>query len=163
MIRPHFNYMLENSSENTRLAVGALIYSGKEILLVRKVKAMDMCSGPVAIDPEWDFVKGGVEWADGDIEVSLFRELYEELGTSNFRIVRKLPNLNFDFPGRVAVKLGKKRQRTLMFLVEFLGQKNDLRLNDGELDKVEFLSKDDALLRLTHRESRSFVASNFSF
>jgi putative (di)nucleoside polyphosphate hydrolase len=69
-----------------RKAVGAVVFQNDEYLLVHKVKSIN---GKANIAGHWDFPKGGVEESDRDFEAAIIRELKEETGSDNYRIINK--------------------------------------------------------------------------
>ena len=156
-----FLRMLEKASGSTRFAVGALIYFGDRLLLVRKVRAMDMSTAPVAIEPEWDFPKGGIKSNDRDPLSALLRELKEELASEDFVVRAELPDLIFDFSNEVALRLGCHQQHTKMYLLEYCGDPNALRPDDDEVDRIDFVSKLEAVRRASHLESREYISRVF--
>ncbi|MEK4091476.1 NUDIX domain-containing protein [Viridibacillus sp. FSL H8-0110] len=142
-----------------RYAVGGIIKSEDTILLVKKGKVMDV-EKPMEVKPEWDFPKGGIKRDDLDIQEALFRELDEETGTSDFRIIGELGTLEFEFPAAMKEKLGFERQVTYMFLLEFLGDRAQLQPKTEEISEVVFVKIDevDELLKLA--ETKEFFLNN---
>ena len=56
----------------------------------------------------WQFPQGGVE-ADEDHESALKREMHEEIGVGDFRILAKVPEpIPYDFPPDLGIALAKK-------------------------------------------------------
>ncbi len=140
-----------------RTAVGAIIYQGKEILLVHKVKISSIKNSNNHMDGEWDFPKGGLEEEDKDLIAALFRELEEETGSTNYKILKQLDEkICFSFPQHVAHKIGFKKQETTMFIVEYTGDRSDLIPNDHEINTVEFLNSDEVYERITHQDTKAF-------
>ncbi|OMC80899.1 NUDIX domain-containing protein [Viridibacillus sp. FSL H8-0123] len=142
-----------------RYAVGGIIKSEDTILLVKKGKVMDV-EKPMEVKPEWDFPKGGIKRDDLDIQEALFRELDEETGTSDFRIIGELGTLEFEFPAAMKEKLGFERQVTYMFILEFLGDRAQLQPKTEEISEVVFVKIDevDELLKLA--ETKEFFLNN---
>ncbi|ETT85367.1 NUDIX domain-containing protein [Viridibacillus sp. FSL R5-0477] len=142
-----------------RYAVGGIIKSEDTILLVKKRKVMDM-EKPMEVKPEWDFPKGGIKRDDLNIQEALFRELDEETGTSDFRIIDELGTLEFEFPAAMKEKLGFERQVTYMFILEFLGDRAQLQPKTEEISEVVFVKIDevDELLKLA--ETKEFFLNN---
>jgi len=142
-----------------RYAVGGIIKSEDTILLVKKRKVMDV-EKPMEVKPEWDFPKGGIKRDDLDIQEALLRELDEETGTSDFRIIGELGTLEFEFPAAMKEKLGFERQVTYMFLLEFLGDRAQLQPKTEEISEVVFVKIDevDELLKLA--ETKEFFLDN---
>ncbi len=82
-----------------RRAVGAIIGwrdNPGHVILVKKVKTEDIAKAD--IEPEWDIPKGGLKGGE-KAEQGIWRELTEEVGSTEFALIRKLPfRITFDFP-----------------------------------------------------------------
>lgn len=139
-----------------RYAVGAIVRYGEDILLVRKVKMMMAQRGPEDIDPIWDFPKGGIN-SNEDVSVAILRELQEETGSRQYRIIQKLPDFVFQFSEEVANKLGFLQQITSMFEVEYVGDGLDLFPQDEEIDRIQFFSIKDAVEYVTYANSQEYL------
>ncbi|TCT17134.1 putative (di)nucleoside polyphosphate hydrolase [Natranaerovirga pectinivora] len=134
-----------------RKAVGAVVFQNNEYLLIHKVKNSD-CNEDIS--GHWDFPKGGVIDQDSDLESSVLRELKEETGSTNYRIVYKFdPKICFSFPAGYKYD----SQETVMFYVEYLGNREDLTPQDEEIDKVEFYSKEYLLRLISQQETYAFL------
>lgn len=142
-----------------RYAVGGIVKLDDTLLLVKKGKVMDT-EKPMEIKPEWDFPKGGVKREDLDIQESLFRELDEETGTRDFRVIGELGMLEFEFPTAMKEKIGFERQVTRMFLLEFLGDKALLQPKTEEISEVAFAKIDEVNELLMRAETKEFFQDN---
>ena len=139
-----------------RKAVGAIIQFKTQYILIHKVQLMDFSDIPQKILGQWDFVKGGVKSEDLNIKEALFRELVEETGSLQYKIIKEFPeSLHFEFPPLLQSR-GITHQKTRMFLVEFLGELSDLKPIDKEIDQIEAFSAEDAVERLSHAETKAF-------
>ncbi|MCA1318658.1 NUDIX hydrolase [Bacillus tianshenii] len=141
--------------DSVRKAVGAVIYKGQNVLLVNKVMAslLEDWDGPA--EGEWDFPKGGIEQKDGSLEEALLRELHEETGSTEFKIVRHLEEkICFPFPPIIVEKSGFERQETEMFLVEYLGDEANLQPLDGEIKEARFFKVEEVERKLTHSDTK---------
>ncbi|MCA1041513.1 NUDIX hydrolase [Bacillus infantis] len=143
-----------------RNAVGAIVFHGEEFLLVHKVKRSSLRDSDGHLQGEWDFPKGGVEESDESLRAAILRELAEETGSAEYRIIRQLKEkVCFDFDKEFAEKTGWSQQETVMFVVEYVGDRSDLKAEDSEINGVEFVGRDEVLERLAHGESKAFFWS----
>ncbi len=138
-----------------RKAVGAVVFQNNEYLLIHKVRSSNNNEYIVG---HWDFPKGGVEELDGDLESAVLRELKEETGSANYRIINRFEvKICFSFP-----KVHKyDSQETVMFYVEYLGNREELKPQDEEIDIVKFVSKDELMEVLCHEETHKFLSEVF--
>jgi putative (di)nucleoside polyphosphate hydrolase len=142
------------SEKMVRKAVGAVIFQNEEYLLVRKVKVMNGVNGSEDIAGHWDFPKGGVNASDESMEMALFRELKEETGSESYRIIKEFnKKICFEFPETHKYDC----QETIMFLVEYLGDRTDLKSQDAEISMVEFFSKVEILNIICLEETIKFI------
>jgi len=140
-----------------RKAVGAIVFKGDKFLLVGKIKLMDMPDGPVDIPLEWHIPSGGVIDDDKSNLEAIKRELKEETGSQRFRIITELENkLCFMFPQDIRDRTGFEKQETVMFLVEYLGSGDDLKPIDTEIDRVEFVTKEELFKRINFEDFREY-------
>ncbi len=139
-----------------RKAVGAIVFQGNSFLIVHKIK-INTKLGKEPITGEWDFIKGGVKESDASLQASLLRELKEETGSSNFKVVKEYTEkISFDFPSDIALKIGFEKQETTMYLVEYLVDRNGLSPMDNEISDLQFFEKDQVLDTLTHSDTKDF-------
>ncbi|MGM7684808.1 NUDIX domain-containing protein [Cytobacillus sp. Hm23] len=139
-----------------RNAIGAIVYQGNKFLIVRKTN-INTIKGKQNIKGEWDFIKGGIEKNDKDIHDTLLRELQEETGSIEYRVVKVFEEkICFDFPDVLREKIGYDRQETTMFLVEYLGDCKNLIPNDNEISKIKFIEKDKVVEILTHQDTKDY-------
>ena len=144
-----------------RKAVGAIVKQKDLFLLIHKVKMMNSLNGPEKIKPRWDFPKGGVKQSDLNLEQAILRELKEETGSDNYKIVKQFnEKIVFDFPDKIKDKLGFHSQEVTMFLVEFLGDKKLLKSQDDEIDNINFFSKDEVNNMISFQDSKDFFNRN---
>ncbi|WP_053365729.1 NUDIX domain-containing protein [Bacillus sp. FJAT-27245] len=139
-----------------RRAVGAIVFQGNKFLIVKKTK-INTLEGKQTIKGEWDFIKGGVEKNDKDLYDALIRELQEETGSKEYKVVKELDEkIRFDFSDKIKVNIGYDKQETTMFLVEFLGDINSLSPNDNEISNIKFIEKDKLVGILTHQDTKDY-------
>lgn len=120
-----------------RLNVGAVVFNhAGRVLIARRADVPNAFEGPPG---GWQLPQGGID-ADEDPRQAVFRELEEEIGTSNVRVLAEHPEwLTYDFPpglaGAVARRYRGQRQR--WFALRFLGDDSEIRLDrdpDPEFD-----------------------------
>ncbi|WP_160669888.1 NUDIX hydrolase [Clostridium sp. C8-1-8] len=138
-----------------RKAIGAVVVQDNEYLLIHKVRNSDSSE---FINGYWDFPKGGVEESDKNLEVAVMRELKEETGSANYRIIDRFDrNICFLFPK--AYKYEK--QETTMFYVEYYGNREELKPQDEEIDEVKFFSKEHLMSIISLDETKDFLREVF--
>lgn len=141
------------SNENVRNAVGAIVTQNNEILLVHKVKMMDVVEGGCNIVGTWDFPKGGVLVSDTSLEEALMRELQEETGSKQYKIEKRFKEtIDFNFPKGYKYHT----QKTVMYHVSYIGDRSDIKVQDDELDDIKFVKYEDVFSSLELEETRIF-------
>jgi putative (di)nucleoside polyphosphate hydrolase len=112
-----------------REGVGAVILNNAGLVFI--AKRIDTAD-------TWQMPQGGLEKNEVH-KVALMRELKEEIGTNNFKIINQINDLIYDLPIDIAKTLwGGKYigQRQTWFFLEFLG--NDEEFNLNFMPKPEF-------------------------
>lgn len=141
-------------SDKVRQAVGAIIKQDESYLLVRKIFTASIQKRTA---PRYDLLKGGVNDEDPSHEVALFREFSEELNHNAFKIIKEYDQkICFDFPDYFPYD----KQETTMFLVEFYGDRDELKPDGHEVDEVLWVSKDELLGMITLEETLAFLIDN---
>lgn len=83
----------------------------------------------------WQMPQGGIEEGE-DLHQAILRELREEIGTSNIKIISQAQGwYSYDIPDFLIPKFwgGKYRGQTQMwFLAEFLGEDSEININTTE-------------------------------
>jgi len=143
-----------------RRGVGAIIFCPKknyEYLLIKKSSISDTSDGkPIPIKSFWDIPKGGVKNRENS-KSAIIRELKEELGSDNFKIFKKIKEkLIFKFEGEIAEKIDFDRQETKIFLVEFLGDLDEIKLDKNEIKDFMILDYDKAIEKIKYDETKNF-------
>ena len=90
------------------------------------------------LDGVWQIPQGGIE-KNEDEDVAILRELEEELGTSNFKIIKKMDErLKYVLPPKIREKFksGAYGQIQRYYLLYFFGDDNEIRFDNQK--KPEF-------------------------
>ena len=138
-----------------RKAVGAVIEKNGKYLLGHKVLVPKY---NIRLD-EWGFLRGGVEEGESE-EVALLRELKEETHSDSYKIIKSLGSFEFEFPDILKKKSRHKGQNNKMFLVEFTGDKSEIKPDGIEMDKLEWFTPEEVLNKLKFRNSKDFFRKN---
>ena len=138
--------------EKIRRAVGAVIIrKPDQILLVKKVRTEDVDFRQKDILPEWDIPKGGIHEGESFL-FALKRELKEEVGTSDFILIRKLPfELCFTFP------VGKRYDRQITELGLLFGLDNAYVSRTNEIAEVSWFGFENAKQIVTYPSTKELI------
>lgn len=101
----------------------------------------------IDIDNAWQFPQGGIDSNESE-EEALFRELKEELGTNDVKILDKNPNLiTYDFPESIAQRFAPfKGQSQRYFLVRLNSSANiNLDTKEPEFKDYKFVDYCEAI------------------
>lgn len=124
-----------------RKNIGALVFKGNKYLLI---------SYAWQADSYLKMPQGGVR--DGETRrQALMRELEEELGTDKFKIIKQFPfSHQYDWDEENARSPGNKYrgQKQTFFLVEFLGDDEDIKIDTKELRGYYWVTKKDLLRKV---------------
>ena len=138
-----------------RRAVGAIVFQKDEVLLVHKVKRSEVTSDEDSFQAEWDFPKGGVKDCE-PLQQAVLRELYEETGSTAYFIIKELDEIiRFSFDAAFTTATSYTGQVTTIFLVEYTGDRTDLKSQDEEITAIQFVHRDNVLDYLAHEETRA--------
>lgn len=144
-----------------RIAVGAVVQSGDRYLLVNKKKIIDTQNGKGIEIDEWDIPKGGVKEQDQSLEEAVLRELYEETGSRSFVLKGKFEEkIVFDFPVELKSIIGFDKQITTMFFAKYDGGGGDLSPIDEEIGEIKFVTEEEFIETVHHRETVEFLKRN---
>lgn len=104
-------------------------------IIINKDKKVLMCEH-VWIDNAWQFPQGGLERGESE-EDAILRELYEEIGTKNLKILGKVDEpIKYKFPFYLKEKYGMDGNEQHFFLLYFYGDDSEIRFDNQE--KPEF-------------------------
>jgi putative (di)nucleoside polyphosphate hydrolase len=107
------------------------------------------------------FLKGGVDKKDTDLKKALMRELYEETGSKNYRIIKQFKDkIKFDWSKLYQKRLGFTGQETTIFLVEYTGNGKDLKPDKYEIGAIKFFTRKAVLKRISGKETIAFFRKN---
>jgi putative (di)nucleoside polyphosphate hydrolase len=136
---------------SVRKAIGAIITWKDKFLLLRRESILTK-NGLTKITPEWDILKGGIE--DGESpEDALMRELYEETGSRDYAISKKfVEKLIYGLPDET----GFEKQEVTMFMVQYMGNGDDLKSNSEEISEFIFLDKKEMESKIMYTETIEF-------
>lgn len=101
-------------------------------------------------EPAWQMPQGGIDLHE-ETDKAMFRELQEEIGTSNVEVILKSKKWYFyDFPSHLAGRLwdGKyKGQKQIWYSLRFLGQDSEINLttHQPEFRDWKWVAKDELL------------------
>jgi len=112
-----------------RRNVGAALFNANgQVLVARRAHLPDAEGPPMG----WQMPQGGID-EDEEPRDAVFRELGEEIGTSNAEILGEHPDwLSYDLPPELIGRAFKGRyrgQRQKWFALKFLGVDSDIRLD----------------------------------
>jgi len=100
----------------------------------------------------WKFPQGGIEEEEPE-EKAVLRELKEELGAENFKIIAKSITTNqYDWPLDSVKKAGYRWRGQIQrfFLVEFLGEESEIKINKNEVQAFKWVSREELFGQIDH-------------
>ncbi len=144
--------MVQERIENLpyRDSVSCIVFKDNRFLLVQ------LAGWP---DNWWKFPQGGIEEGETE-ETAAKRELLEELGSGNFKIIAESSHIHqYDWPIESVKKAGHKwsGQIQKFFLVEFLGKDKEIQINKKEIQQYKWVDGLDDLFKSIDHNSPLFV------
>ncbi|RLC35354.1 hypothetical protein DRH14_01150 [Candidatus Shapirobacteria bacterium] len=126
--------------------VCSLVFRGDKFLLIQNL----------GFEPDWwKFPQGGIE-AGESVEEAAKRELEEEIGNRDFRIVGKSVYTNqFDWSEK-SLRLAGYRwrgQRQEFLVVEYIGDEDNIKINEKETQAFKWASLEEMLNSIDHDDS----------
>ena len=105
------------------------------------------------IDDAFQLPQGGIEEGENP-EDAILRELYEEIGTKSFKIIKKMDRkLRYLFPVDLRKKYQKDGQIQTYFLIQFLGEDKEIRFDNQpkpEFKSFEWVGVDEPVKRVIY-------------
>ena len=116
-----------------RLGVGVIVLNNKNRVFVGK-----RIDNPI---DKWQMPQGGVNYGE-DLTTAMKRELKEETGIKNIKILREIDGWSeYELPNYLLGKIwkGKYRgQKQKWFIVRFLGKDNEIDLETGKPEFIDW-------------------------
>ena len=116
-----------------RLGVGVIVLNNKNRVFVGK-----RIDNPI---DKWQMPQGGVNYGE-DLTTAMKRELKEETGIKNIKILREIDGWSeYELPNYLLGKIwkGKYRgQKQKWFIVRFLGNDNEINLKTGKPEFIDW-------------------------
>jgi len=127
-------------------------------IIINKDKKILMCEH-IWIDDAWQLPQGGVEDKENE-EDAILRELNEEIGTTNLKIISKMDKkLKYKFPYYLKEKYGFSGQIQRFFLIEFTGEDSEIRFDNQEkpeFKSFEWVEIDEPAIRVIYFKKLSY-------
>jgi putative (di)nucleoside polyphosphate hydrolase len=104
------------------------------------------------IEGIWQFPQGGIDKGE-EVKEALFRELEEEIGTNEVKIIAEYPKwISYDFPSKIAKRMKPyKGQKQRYFLVKLKQNAEiNLKTKHPEFNKYKFVNVDEVLKHTAH-------------
>lgn len=139
--------MKAQSKKTYRPNVAAIILSSKYPL-----ECELFIASRIDIKNAWQFPQGGIDEFETPKE-ALFRELKEEIGTSDIDVIAEYPQwVSYDFPHSVVKKMYPYDGQTQKyFLVRLKDNKSiDIKTKEPEFDDYKFVSMRDVFEYITY-------------
>ena len=95
----------------------------------------------------WQFPQGGIDEGE-EVQEALFRELEEEIGTSDATIIAEYPEwITYDFPTKIALRMKPFVGQTQRYFLLKLGAdaKINIQTEHPEFDDFKFVGVDEVL------------------
>ena len=116
-----------------RVGVGAIVLNKENRVFVGKRK-----DNPT---DRWQMPQGGVDLGENFSE-AMKRELKEETGIKNIKIIKEIEKFTqYELPDYLLGKIWKgkyKGQKQKWFIVRFIGEDNEINLNTGRPEFIEW-------------------------
>ncbi|MFA5173757.1 MAG: NUDIX domain-containing protein [Candidatus Pacearchaeota archaeon] len=128
-----------------RQAVSAVVFKENKFLMV---------SGKNWSEKDWCFPQGGINPKETHFQ-AVERELKEELGTDNFKILTKSSIEHmYIFPLKIQEKKGCEGQFQTIWFVEFKGDFGEIKPNKEELLQYSWFNKQEIIPNMNFPEQK---------
>lgn len=114
----------------------------KEILIAERNDLLDI----------WQFPQGGIDKGES-VKEALFREMKEEIGTDDAKIIAEYPEwISYDFPQKIAKKMKPYRGQTQRYFLMKLKKKAKINLDTKHPEFIahKFVGIEDVLNHTAH-------------
>jgi len=133
--------MIDRKNLKYRQSTSAIIFNkSNKILIIKKLNWKEN---------EWDFPGGGVDVGETP-DISIIRELNEELGVNKLVILKKSRLLDkYEWPDDVIIDRSQQKnenyrgQERTQFLVKFNGNNKDIKINTSEVIEYKWIKISD--------------------
>ena len=124
---------MDNKKRPMRIGVGIVVLNAKNKIFVAKRK-----DNPI---DKWQMPQGGVDKGE-DFLKAMKRELFEETGIRNIKNIKKIEKMyEYELPKNLIgiIWKGKYRgQKQKWFITKFLGKDDEINLNTGNPEFIEW-------------------------
>ena len=114
----------------------------KEIFIAQRNDLLDI----------WQFPQGGIDKGE-EVKEALFREMEEEIGTTDAEIVGEYPEwISYDFPEKIAKKMRPYKGQTQKYFLMKLNKDAKIKLDTAHPEFIDhkFVSVEDVLNHTAH-------------
>lgn len=98
-------------------------------------------------DEHWQFPQGGIDQGESPL-LAVFREMKEELGTRNFKVIEQSnEKYRYRWPTDLSVQRGAVGQEQTYFLLRFLGEKHEITPDEREFEDITWVPWEQVLAK----------------
>lgn len=121
----------------------------KEIFIAQRNDLLDI----------WQFPQGGIDKGE-EVQEALFREMQEEIGTAEAKIIGEYPEwISYDFPDKIAKKMKPYRGQTQRYFLLKLKKSAQINLDTKhpEFSDYKFVDAEDVLNHTAHFKQPVYI------
>lgn len=130
-------YRIMTQKPYRKNVVACVLNEKKQILICRRIIDTKEEKKFFGLRPHWQFPQGGVDEGENE-EQAVKRELFEEIGVNEFKILKKIENANhYDWPINLSNETynGKYRgQSQTLFIIKINSNNPSIKLDKKEFD-----------------------------